>query len=132
MTGPLKRMAWGAALLAVLLFAPWGCGPSGDDVSELQGVWINTAVLKGRPIVARFDGRHIRLTIGAFFKLDLKLTYVKRTGQTFTMTVKDQDGHKADYKVVKTGPDRLRTVIEGQRYVFRRLPPAEAAKYKLP
>jgi len=132
MTGPRKRMAWGAALLAVLLFAPWGCGPSGDDVSELQGVWINTTVLKGRPIVARFDGRRIRLTIGAFFKLYLRLTHVKRTGQTFTMTVKDQDGHKADYQIVKNGPDRLRTEIEGQRYVFRRLPPAEAAKYKLP
>ncbi|MBU0515418.1 MAG: hypothetical protein KJ621_11655 [Proteobacteria bacterium] len=132
MIGPAKRIAFWTTALAVVLFVPLGCGPSGDDAGELQGVWINTSVLKGRPIVVRFQGRRVRLTIGAFFKLDLKLTRVKMTGNTFTLNLKDQDGRKADYTVVKTGPDNLRTVVDGRRYVFRRLTGAEAEKYKLP
>ncbi len=131
MTRPTKRIACWITVLAVLLGLAWGCGPSGDDISDLAGVWTNVKGLGGRPVVVRFDGYRGRLTIGTFFVFDFKVLRAVRKGARYTLTIKHRGGHRHIYHLVRLGPDRIETTAQGMHFVFRRLKGAEAARYRL-
>jgi hypothetical protein len=130
MTARAGRIACRITALAVLLCLPLACGPSGDDVSDLAGVWINVKGLNGRPVVVHFDGRRGRLTIGTFFVYDFKIVRAVRRGNRYTLTVKADSGHRGTYDLVRLGKNRMETTAQGMHFIFRKMTEAEAARHR--
>jgi hypothetical protein len=118
--------------LAVLPCLPLACGPSGDDISDLVGIWVNVKGLGKRPVIIRFDGRRGRLTIGTFFVYDFKVVHAVRRGAGYTLTIKDNKSRRGTYHIVRLGPDRVETRAQGMHFVFRRLTEEEAARLARP
>jgi hypothetical protein len=130
MTVRAKRTACWIITLAVLVCLPLACGPSGDDVSDLEGIWVNVKGLEGRPVVVRFNGYRGRLTIGTFFVYKFRILRAVRKGARYTLTIKGGNGRRSSHDLVRPHPDRIELTAEGIYFVFRRLKGAEAARYR--